>query len=245
MRISILDQVKVFLGNAKQKNNYVFSSKDLKLTIKNYLVQQKMLYSPIRGIYILKKSDQFESEILDKFKFKVLEKLWWVITADAAIAYYLEHLENISNFKIITKNKSFSSKLWKNIDINYVASKVPRIIKKIHIENAILEIEDPISLYINDYKNISQNSDFIRYIMRLDITSDMIENMIKQKFKISGLSKLAILYKQKNFLWKNKIIMNTLRKTGKQIDYRKASTQVNNEKIKLNTVLKEDLNSLI
>jgi hypothetical protein len=39
--------------------------------------------------------------------------------------------------------------------------------------------------------------------------------------------------------------MNTLRKAGKQIDYRKARTQVKNEKIKINPVYEEDLNSLI
>jgi hypothetical protein len=48
MRISVLEQVKAFLRNAKVNNSYVYISKDIKLTIKNYLIKEKMLYSPIR-----------------------------------------------------------------------------------------------------------------------------------------------------------------------------------------------------
>jgi hypothetical protein len=59
MRISVLEQVKVFLKNAKINDSYVYVSKEIKLTIKNYLIKEKMLYSPMRGIYILKKHDQF------------------------------------------------------------------------------------------------------------------------------------------------------------------------------------------
>jgi hypothetical protein len=75
MRISVIEQVKAFLRDSKVNNKYVFCSKEMKLTIKNYLVKQKMLYSPIRGIYILKKSDQFTSDVLEKYKYQVLEQI--------------------------------------------------------------------------------------------------------------------------------------------------------------------------
>jgi hypothetical protein len=48
VRISVLEQVKAFLKDAKNNNSYVFDSKELKLTVKNYLIQKKMLYAPIR-----------------------------------------------------------------------------------------------------------------------------------------------------------------------------------------------------
>lgn len=63
MRISVLEQVKAFLKQAKLNNQFVYESKKIKLTVKNYLVSKNMLYSPIRGIFILKKSEQFDSEI--------------------------------------------------------------------------------------------------------------------------------------------------------------------------------------
>jgi len=245
MRISVLEQVKAFLKNAKINNSYVYSSKEIKLTIKNYLIQEKMLYSPIRWIYILKKHDQFAWDVLEKYKLEVLSKLWWVLTGDFAIAEYLWDISQIKSFKIITKSKSFKTKLWDNITLEFVASKVPRIIKKLKIENCELQIEDALSLYINNYKNIPENSEFIRYLMNVDIDHHMIEYLIKNKFKISWISKLALLYKLNWFTGKHKIIMNTLRQAGKQIDYRKAKTQVSKNKTPISISYSEDLDSLI
>lgn len=245
MRISVLEQVKAFLKNAKINNTYVYISKDIKLTIKNYLIKEKMLYSPIRGIYILKKHDQFAWDVLEKYKYEVLSKLWWVITGSFAVWQYLWDISHIKSFKIITKNKSFKTKLWENIELEFVASKVPRIIKKLKIENNELQIEDALSLYINNYKNIPENSEFIRYLMNKDIDNHMVEYLIKNNFKISGISKLALLYKQNWFNGKHKIIMNTLRQAGKQIDYRKARTQVSENKTPISNSFTEDLDSLI
>lgn len=245
MRISVLEQVKAFLRNAKVNNSYVYVSKDIKLTIKNYLIKEKMLYSPIRWIYIIKKHDQFTWDVLEKYKFEVLEKLWWVISWDFAIAYYIWDINHINKFKIITHSKSFKTKLWENIALEFTASKVPRITEKHKIENSELTIEGPISLYINNYKNIPENSDFTRYLMNVDIDRDIINNLIKNNFKISGISKLALLYKQNWFTGKHKVIMNTLREAGKQIDYRKAKTQVSKNKTTMSTSHLEDLDSLI
>jgi len=245
MRISVLEQVKAFLKNAKINNSYVYNSKDIKLTIKNYLIKEKMLYSPIRWIYIIKKHDQFNWDVLNRYKFEVLQKLWWVISGEFAIEYYLWDINHIKAFKIITKNKNFKTKLWDNIHLEFTASKVPRINNKQQIENSELLIEDPISLYINNYKNIPENSDFIRYLMNIDVDYKLIETLITNKFKISGISKLALLYKQNWFTGKHKTIMNTLRQAGKQIDYRQAKTQVSNSKSPISTSLIEDLDSLI
>lgn len=245
MRISVIEQVKIFLRDSKINNKYVFCSKEIKLTIKNYLVKQKMLYSPIRGIYILKKSDQFTSDVLQKYKYQVLEQIWWVLTWDFAIAYYLGDYSGIKSYKIITETKTFSSTLWEKILLQFQASSVPRILKEINIEESSLKIESPLSLYINDYKNIPENAPFIRYLMTLDITRQHIVEMINKNCKTSGISKLAQLYKINGFLWKQKIILNTLREAGKQIDYRKATTQIKVSTTQPSKSITEDLDSLI
>lgn len=246
MRISVVDQVKEFLKTSKVKNCYVYSSNEIKATIKNYLVSQKMLYSPIRGIYILKKSSQFESEILDKFKIQVIWKLWGVLSGDFAIWYYLWDVFRANNIKIITKNKCFQSQLWEKTNLIYVASKVPRIIETIKIEETELQIENPFSLYINDYKNIPENSDFIRYLMSLDIKRDFVLELIQKWFKTSGISKLAWLYKNNGFLGKQKTVLAALRESGKQVDYRKAKSQIKEtNKQPVSQSFYEDLDNLI
>lgn len=245
MRISVLEQVKAFLKHAKQNNEYVYESKKIKLTIKNYLVQKNMLYSPIRGIFILKKSEQFDSEVLEKFKFNVLEKLGWILSWDFATRHFLWDIWSVKIFEIITKNKNFESKLSEKYQIKFKASKVPRYTKDTKIGEATLKIEQPFSLYINNYKNIAQNSDFIRYLMSQDIFQEDIQKMIQDGFKASWIAKLALLFKQNGFAQRHKMIMTTLRQAGKQIDYRKATTQKNTTKKTLNSQTHEDLDSLI
>ncbi len=245
MRISVLEQVKAFLKSAKQNNEYVYESKKLKLTVKNYLVQKNMLYSPIRGIFILKKSEQFDSEILEKYKYKILEKLGWILSWDFAASYFLWDIWWVKTFEIITKTKNFESNLSEKYSIKFKASRVPRYTKDIKIVETTLKIEQPFSLYINNYKNISENSDFLRYMMSLDISQENIHKMIQDGFKSSWIAKLALLYKQNWFSQRHKMIMTTLRQAGKQIDYRKATTQKNTMKKTLNSQTHEDLDSLI
>lgn len=246
MRISVVDQVKEFLKMSKVKNCYVYSSNEIKATIKNYLVSQKMLYSPIRGIYILKKSSQFESEILDKFKIQVIWKLWGVLSGDFAIWYYLWDVSNVYNVKMITQNKCFQSQLGDKTKLIYIASKVPRITEKINIDETDLIIENPFSLYINDYKNIPENSEFIRYLMSLDIESSFVLELINKWFKTSGISKLAQLYKNNWFIGKQRTILSALRESGKQVDYRKAKSQIKEtNKKQPSQSFYEDLDNLI
>ncbi|MCP4522832.1 MAG: hypothetical protein GY828_01300 [Candidatus Gracilibacteria bacterium] len=245
MRISVLEQVKAFLRREKKNNTYVYTSKEMKLTIKNYLIKEKMLYAPIRGIYIIKKQNQFNGDVLEKYKFEVLSKLGGVITGNSAIAYYLGEIFHVKNFKIITKNKNFKAKLGEHITLEFTASTVERITQKYTVENSEILLESPLSLYINNYKNIPENSDYIRYLMNIDISHKTIDELIHHNFKISGISKLALLYKKNGFTGKHKIILNALREAGKQIDYRKAHTQVKNTKNTLSDFPIEDLDSLI
>jgi hypothetical protein len=71
----LLERVKDFILRNKQDNNFVFKSSDIDLGIKNYLLKQNMLYSPIRGIYILKKSDVYNSEAVLDNKNSIISQL--------------------------------------------------------------------------------------------------------------------------------------------------------------------------
>jgi hypothetical protein len=45
---SVIEKVRDFILENKEKHNFVFSSKQIDTSIKNYLIKEKMLYSPIR-----------------------------------------------------------------------------------------------------------------------------------------------------------------------------------------------------
>lgn len=243
----ILERVKDFILRNKQDNNFVFKSSDIDLGIKNYLLKQNMLYSPIRGIYILKKSDVYNSEAVLENKNSIISQLWGILSGSSVLAYYTGNFQELMAYKIITKSKNFITYIgeWKKIEVVFTASSIPRITKHIEIENNTFEIETLLSLVINDFKIIDNNKDIKRLLFNLDIKHDEIEEFIKKWFKISWISKLALFYQDEGFKDKYNIIKKTLDKHGKRLDTRWSSgikNKQNSKKIKKETI---DLNSLL
>ena len=247
MRKTVLEQAKDFINSNSRKNNYVFSSKEIKTTIKNFLSENNYLVSPIKNIYILKKSKQKLSEVLDKYKFDILGKLlktWEILTWEFLINYYLEKTEISRVFRIITKSKNFESYLWEeqNLKIIFKPSSVPRITKKVKIWNNKFEIEDKLSFIINNYYLFKDNKDFQKIILETDIKLKEIENLIKKKFKFSSISKIAIFYKNSWQIDKYNIINIAIKNSWKKIDRRwskivkKDKTKKKKEKINLDNL---------
>jgi hypothetical protein len=71
----LIENIKKFILNAKQSHTFVFHSSSIPVNIKNYLLKENMLYSPIRGIYILKKSEVYNSESVLENKNSIISKL--------------------------------------------------------------------------------------------------------------------------------------------------------------------------
>ena len=247
MRKTVLEQVKDFINSNTKKNNYVFSSKEIKTTIKNFLVENNYLACPIKNIFILKKSNQKLSELLDKYKFKILEKLLEkdeILSGEFLINYYLKKSKISRLFRVITKTKNFKSYLWeeKNIQIIFKPSKIPRITKKVKIENSNLLIEDRLSFIVNNYYLFKDNKDFKKIILQTDFDIFEIENLIKKKFKFSSISKLAIFYKNNWEIDKYNTINTAIKNCWKKIDRRwtkvikKEKTKQKKEKINLDNL---------
>lgn len=222
MRQSIIEQAKEFiLVNSKNKN-YVFSSLDIKLTIKNFLVKNNYLYSPIKNIFILKKSDENISKRIEKYKFEIIEKLWWVLSWEFLINYYLWKTNSSRIFRIITKSKNFESFLWEeeNIKIIFKPSNIPRLTTKVRIKRLVFEIETRLSFIINNYFLFSTNKDFKKIILETEFTIKEIEKLIKLNFKFSSISKIAIFYKNNWKKEKYEIILKACKNKWKILDRR-------------------------
>lgn len=242
-----LEKVKKFIIENKKKQNYVFYSQDIPLSIRTYLGKEKMIFSPIRGIYILKKSDTFESEAILEHKWWIISRLWWIISGTSAALFYSDEIKNISKYKIITKNKNFETYIGesKSIFVKFIASSVPRITQKVLINWEKVEIETLLSLVINDFSLVEKHPKLKKKLLEKEINSEKIETLIKKKFKISGISKLAIFYQQKWFNEKFLLIKNILQKYNKRLDSRNTfhvKQVIPQEK---NNTKKIDLNSLL
>lgn len=247
MRKTVLEQASKFINSNSRKNIYVFSSKEIKTTIKNFLVENNYLVSPIKNIFILKKSDQKLSEIINNYKFNILEKLlknWEVLSWEFLINYYLNKTDSARIFRIITKSKNFESYLWEeqNIRIIFKPSSIPRITKKIKINNYKLLIEDKLSFIINNYYLFKDNKDFQKIIINAEIKLKEIENLIKKNFKFSAISKIAIFYKNSQEFDKYNTINQAIKNAWKKID-RRGTKIIKKEKIK-KEMQKIDLNNL-
>jgi len=247
VRKTVLEQASEFINSNSRKNIYIFSSKEIKTTIKNFLVENNYLVSPIKNIFILKKSDQKLSEIVDNYKFNILEKLlktWEILSWEFLINYYLEKSDSARIFRIITKSKNFESYLWEeqNIKIIFKPSSIPRITKKIKINNYKLLIEDKLSFIINNYYLFKDNKDFQKIILNAEIKLKEIENLIKKNFKFSAISKIAIFYKNSGENVKYNTINQAIKNAWKKID-RRGTKIIKKEKIKKEAP-KIDLNNL-
>lgn len=242
----LIENIKKFILHAKQSNTFVFKSSDISVNIKNYLIKENMLYSPIRGIYILKKSEVYSSEAVLKNKNSIISKLWWILSWTSALAYYRGKFNEITRYKIITKSKNFITYIgeWKKIEVVFTASKIPRNTQTIQVDNNSFEVETLLSLVMNDFKVIQNNSEIHKLLFEEDISEKNIEKYIKDWFKISGISKLALFYQENWFNDKYNIIKRVLDKNNKRLDTRwtwwikKQQTKIiKKEKIDLNSLL--------
>lgn len=233
MRVSIIEQAKIFITQSKENNNYVYLSKDIKLALKNYLISNNLLYSPIRGIFILKSSTTSNEEVLEKYKYAIISKLNGVLTWDFALHFYLWSHEKIKEFTIINQSKNFITYLWdkKQYRVIFKMSKIKRNIHIINIEWSKLEIESPLSFIVNNFFQYKGNKKFEEFILKQDINEWEIIDMVKKGFKLSGFSKLAIFYKNNKHNWKFKLIQRVLFELGKKIDRRNNKIEIKNKTV--------------
>lgn len=229
MRVSIIEQAKTFILDSKKSNNYVYFSGDIKLSLKNYLIKNKLLFSPIRGLFVLKASSISPGEIIKKYKFNIIKKLGWVISWEFVLNYYTSWIKTFKEIEIINNSKNFIAYLWeeKPIKLIYKKSTVPRIVVSVSIEWEKLDIESPISFIINNFSKYKNNKKFHELILKQDINSWDIINLIFSKFKLSWISKLAIFYKNNKYDWKYLTIHNELKAAWKRIDRRDNKIDLN------------------
>jgi len=248
---SLIEQAKEFILKNSKKNNIVFNSKEIKTSLKNFLIENNYLFSPIKNIFILKKSNEDIYEKIEKNKFKIIEKLlknWEILSGEFLINYYLWKEEKSRIFRIITKSKNFESYLWEQnssknnlekIKIIFKPSSIPRLTRKIKIKSCNLEIETKLSFIINNYYLFKNNPDFKKIILTTNFDIFEIENLIKKNFKFSAISKLAIFYKNNGQYQKYESIIQASKNLWKKLDRR--WTKVKKQKKKKEKINLDDL----
>ncbi len=246
----VIENVKKFILENKKKQKFVFLSTEIPANIKTFLLNEKMLYSPIRGIYILKKSEMLINEAIWEHLFAIITLLGWVIWSQSALKIHAGEYKNMKHFYIITKNKNFETFIGegKNISVKFVASWVAREVEKVNILWEKLQVESLLSVVINNFSLVEKYPKVKKLLLQQKITSSKIENFIQKKYKISGLSKLAIFYQQNGYNDTFIVIRNAIKNAWKRLDSRntqKIKKIISWDENKKKKKEKIDLNSLL
>jgi len=72
---SVISKTRTFLDENFKINKTLFLNKELKKSIKDLLMKSGNMFSPIKGIYLLKKSTESQEDSIIKNKFKIIELL--------------------------------------------------------------------------------------------------------------------------------------------------------------------------
>ena len=228
MRKPVIEQSKNFLRICKTKNTYVFKTSEIKKSIRDYIVSVDNWFSPYNWIYVVKKSTETKNLAIKKNIYKILSLLWWVFSRDFVLKYKLWKKTYLNTYDIIIPRPNFTWYLWddKKIKINFKYSKKNRITEKIKIDWAVLEIESSLSYIVNNIKDMKDDKDFIQLVLSKRFDDTDIKIWMIHWYKISWLSKLAIMYKN---YWKKGqylIIKNAIEENWKKLDRRRNKVKI-------------------
>ncbi|MGB2111078.1 MAG: hypothetical protein ACPHY8_04340 [Patescibacteria group bacterium] len=109
-------------------------------------------------------------------------------------------------------------------------------------------MESILSVVINNFSLVEKYPKIQKLLLEKEITTQKIEALLQKKFKISGLSKLAIFYQQNGYNDKFIIIRNVIKNAGKRLDSRNTQKVEKIISLDLNKKKKKekiDLNSLL
>ena len=233
MRISINDQATDFLKLCKKNDTWVFNVWDIKKTIKDYLVNLDMLFSPYDKIYVIKKTVETKNQAINKNIYYILEKMWGILSWEFALNHYLWKKKIVKEYLIYKWMKNFSSYIGKDKKIKVIFKPLvkQRKVNEVKFGNAILKIESPLSFIVNNMKKLEDNTNFKELLNTVNFTDMDILNWLLLRYKISWLSRLAIYMKN---IWKERqynIIKKAFEKAEKKIDRRwnKVNIVINKE----------------
>lgn len=232
----LYDLISFLENEVKKKNNYIFRTDEIPNKIKNQLKQKNMIYSPFKWVCIIKKSNWKIEELLDDYFVKSVAYISGVISGEFVLNYLLEkdvlETRNMLIYAWWKYKKQFVE--WKySLQAKVISSKIEE--KKIRIDWVSFKIETPVSYVINNIKIIEKldKTSQIQVLSKLDLDRKKIKKMITWGFKISGFSRLGILYKNLWYRENASLILSEIKNAWKQIDYRNSNR--NNVKIKIKT----------
>lgn len=212
MRISVEEQARSFLRTAKREERRVFAKEDVKKSLREYLGSIGLMFSPTDNIYVLKKSSEPKGIAIKANLFPILSLLDGVFTGDIVPLATLGKQKPIKEFTLITQSKNGFLYLGDRNEykITLRKSTIRRDYQSIEYIGATLKIEDPLSYICNHISKKSEDSLFQEFVLSLEFERYDIQVALLNNYKLAGLSKLAIFYKNHQRNGQYLIIKNTI-----------------------------------
>lgn len=226
---SIEELSKSFLKTNIDKNRFIVHFNEFpSRKVREYLTVNKYLYSPIRGLYIIKDNKIPNKMVLEQNYFQILSELGWIIWWEIALNYHVWDNKKINEIIIYTQDKNWKVRLGdSDYCIIYKRSTSFKDVDRVDILWSKFFIETKLSFIINNFNEYSDNDNFKVLLDSTKINFSELWDLIKKWINQSNLSRLAFYYKQNDNIRNFSIIKNELAKSWKSLQYASKNEEKN------------------
>lgn len=249
MRTPITYQIKELLTKSARESLYVYKKDEIKRWIYEFLIENNMIFSPCKNILVIKKSTESVNEAIKKNIIQIIEKIEWASLTGKSAVDILNWKWIISKkIEMIHPKKFYTISLW-NPEIYKISikkRKAATIYTSTNFQNCVLTIESDLSLIINNINDFIKEGKTQRFMLSRSFEEDEIIQWLFSKLKLSGLSKLALFYKENNRDGQYRIIKRIIEESWKKLDRRWIKKEIElHKKTNVRKRLVNDLDNLI
>lgn len=218
-KISIVDKAKEFLTKKINNNEFFIDSSEFlnDRRLRQFLVENEFLCSPIKWLYIIKDNTLDKSIVYDQNYYKINSKIWedCILSWNMALNYYLWHKEKLKTVEFISSSKNTKINVNEQYYVEIKKSDAYRKIKKESIHDGDFLVETELSFVINNYEKYKDNKNFKILMNSMNFDFKELRELLTKDINVASLSKLANYYKDNDNIRNFTIIKNELKKSWK------------------------------
>lgn len=220
----VSEQSRDFLRKSIDEKKLILTGTEMSRKVREYLLANQYLYSPYKGVYIIKSSDKSEKEVLDMNVYRILSfigKDGWVFTGELVRDYHNGVTKLLREFEYISKTQNSVIPLGKYQDYIVYLKKSTAYREKetITIDGWSLDIETKLSYVVNNIRGNEHDPEYQNIANNISFMIGDIERFVNNGSNISNLSRLALLYKESGNIRGYSIIKSVLQQKWVGINY--------------------------
>lgn len=215
---------KQFLKRHINKKDYIVCSDRItNRRAREFLLNNNFLYSPIKGLYIIKTQESINKIVVEQTYFKIIEKVSEkaIVSWALALKYHIWKLEKVSEIEIYNNTKNSTIKFYweRSYTIYFKKSSIYRETCICKIWNAEIPMESPMSFLINNFQKEKNSKDIVILLSHTNFMLGDIIRFVNNWASITSLSAIALWYKKTDNIRNFELIKTAIAKCWKDFRY--------------------------